>query len=87
MNRDEAVSECAKTGALLAEIHDRPQQKALYDFAASKLSSKINFVRLWLGMEYDTSVSDLLLFNDLGSLIDLGSCFSDIDSIVQIWNR
>lgn len=62
MDRERAVSECAKTEALLAEIHDRTQENALCDFVASKLSSEVYYVRLWVGMDYMTWVSNLQLF-------------------------
>lgn len=53
MRYDQAVEECAKHGALLAEIHDQAQQAALSDFALTKTSSG---TYIWLGMEYKLSV-------------------------------
>lgn len=61
MDLNEAVSECAKTGALLTEFHDQTQQNALYDFLVTKIPSGRAAVDLWVGMEYSSPVSNLQL--------------------------
>lgn len=61
MNHTEAVTECAKTGALMAEILDLTHQDALCDFVSSAFSAEQYYAMLWVGMEYMASVSPLPL--------------------------
>lgn len=58
--RKDAVAECAKIGAMLAEIHDRTLQNALHDFVLTKMPSGKSVVELWMGMQYTSSVSSLI---------------------------
>lgn len=57
LNYERAVAECAKQEALLVEIYDLPQQNAVYDFVQGKMATDWSYVQVWMGMQYNTTVS------------------------------
>lgn len=52
MTHAEAVVECAKTEAFLAEFRDKAHQRELHDYAYSKLPIDRTSANLWIGMNY-----------------------------------
>lgn len=57
MNHGDGNTKCLRHGALLAEIHDRKQQRDLYNFVLTKMpATGLTMVDVGLGMEYQHSV-------------------------------